>query len=602
MEDIIKILHKPGQPSVLDCTASSGHITRERLSSAWYARFLCLFPAFDVVFFLANSILLNYNKVSLRHTFGGIFKMWKRKTLKKKARKYIRTGFWRMMAVCFLIAALTSSYPLSTSFVSQHVEESSSQQPDSAYIPEVSNSEVLTVTITHISDDDEVQQEVLDSDSFQAADILIDLYTNASSAVFSALRAFNSLLADPFSYSTLFLVLGVFFSFFYQFFIANLLLVGQKRFFLELRNYPQTRISKIFYLYKLRYLWKPAWVMFWRSFFQLLWSFTIVGGIIKRYEYSLIPYILAENPAVGRKDAFYLSRQLMMGNKWQLFLLDVSFIGWKCLSALTLGVLDFIFVNPYIESTKAELYMTLRRNYVLSRSACYEKLNDLTLEHVLSEDELLISKALYDDSQGPYTKTVYFAPEQYPVFLYSIQPPAHAVDAPINPKQRYSLRSLCFLFYMLSIFGWLLETGITLIRDGSFLSHSFLWGPWIPLYGICGVCILILMRRLTDKPVLVFLLTMGLYAALEYGINWLADFGLDMQLRDYSGYFLNLNGRVYLGGTVAYALLGCMFLYYLAPVWNHYFIKLTRRKQILLCILLSLLLAADLVFSVFVYM
>ena len=165
--------------------------------------------------------------------------MWKRKTLKKKARKYIRTGFWRMMAVCFLIAALTSSYPLSTSFVSQHVEESPSQQPDSAYIPEVSNSEVLTVTITHISDDDEVQQEVLDSDSFQAADILIDLYTNASSAVFSALRAFNSLLADPFSYSTLFLVLGVFFTFFYQFFIANLLLVGQKRFFLELRNYPR---------------------------------------------------------------------------------------------------------------------------------------------------------------------------------------------------------------------------------------------------------------------------------------------------------------------------------------------------------------------------
>lgn len=49
------------------------------------------------------------------------------------------------------------------------------------------------------------------------------------------------------------------------------------------------------------------------------------------------------------------------------------------------------------------------------------------LEHVPSEDELLISKALYDDSEGPYTKISYFAPYQYPVFLFSMQPPIAAV-------------------------------------------------------------------------------------------------------------------------------------------------------------------------------
>ena len=56
-----------------------------------------------------------------------------------------------------------------------------------------------------------------------------------------------------------------------------------------------------------------------------------IGGIIKHYEYCMIPYILAENPKISRKDAFYLSKQLTNRNKWKLFLLDLSFLGWHVL-------------------------------------------------------------------------------------------------------------------------------------------------------------------------------------------------------------------------------------------------------------------------------
>lgn len=77
------------------------------------------------------------------------------------------------------------------------------------------------------------------------------------------------------------------------------------------------------------------------------------------------------------------------------------------LSLLSLGLVDFLYVNPYMATCKAELYLTLRRNYVLSRSPGYEYLDDSYLEHIPSEDELLISKALYDDSEGPYTQTSY---------------------------------------------------------------------------------------------------------------------------------------------------------------------------------------------------
>ena len=376
------------------------------------------------------------------------------------------------------------------------------------------------------------------------------------------------------------------------------MLIGEKRFFLENRNYRQTPVSKIFFLFKLRYIRHPAWVMFMRSLFQSLWNLTVIGGIVKHYEYILIPYILAENPRISRKDAFHLSRQLMRRSKWKFFMLDLSFAGWEILSLFTLGLLDLLFVNPYIAACRAELYATLRRNYVLSRSPGYEALNDSYLEHVPSDDELLISKALYDDSQGPYTKISYFAPEQYPVFLFSVQPPIKAVRSPIKAERKYDLLTYLFLFPVFSVSGWILETLIRLINDGVWVKSGILFGPWIPLYGLYGILILLLGKHLIKKPALVFILNMLLYSVLEYSANFISELITGKALREYSEFFLNLNGRVYLGGAIAFALIGCAILYYLAPRWADRYMKLGHSKRVFLCTLLYVLFIADVIFTV----
>ena len=62
-------------------------------------------------------------------------------------------------------------------------------------------------------------------------------------------------------------------------------------------------------------------------------------GIIKSYEYRMIPYILAENPSINWREAFRLSKAMMDGQKWNTFVLDLSFIGWDLLSAVTGGLL-----------------------------------------------------------------------------------------------------------------------------------------------------------------------------------------------------------------------------------------------------------------------
>lgn len=523
--------------------------------------------------------------------------MWKRRVLKRKARATMRRSYWRVISVCFLIAMLTASYAVSTTFFSLQLSPGS-YYSDAAYTSVISNSEVLKDTADHFLENTPLIR-LFHGSAAQIGSLVIDFYSASISVFFTILRSVNIFFSEQPGAAVIFPLIGILLAFLYFIFVNNILIVGEKRYFLENRNYSQTAVSKIFFLYKLRCIMRPAWVMFCRTLFQLLWNLTIIGGIIKHYEYSMIPFILAENPKISRKDAFFLSRQLMRRNKRKLFFLDVSFIGWELLSLLTLGLADLVFTNPYRTASKAELYLTLRRNYVLSRSPGYEQLNDSYLEHVLSEDELLISKALYDDSQGPYTKISYFAPEKYPVFLFSVQPPVKAVKAPVKPDRKYDVFSCIFLFHAFSVFGWVLETLIRLMRGGNPEISVLMPGPWIPLYGIYGILILLLFKRFYRKPDLVFLLNFILYSVLEYSINLGSALLFGAPLRDYSEFFLNLNGYIYLGGSVAFALLGCGFLYYLAPRWTDAYMKLGRSRRIFVSVILTVLFLADICAGIF---
>lgn len=94
--------------------------------------------------------------------------------------------------------------------------------------------------------------------------------------------------------------------------------------------------------------------------FTFLWSLLfIIPGIVKSYSYSMTFYILADNPEMSPTDAINESRRMMDGNKWRLFCLDLSFIGWYLLSFLTLGILLF-WVDPYQMMAHAEFYESIK--------------------------------------------------------------------------------------------------------------------------------------------------------------------------------------------------------------------------------------------------
>ena len=142
--------------------------------------------------------------------------------------------------------------------------------------------------------------------------------------------------------------------------IWNPLEVGCKKLFI-LCEYGTAETRCIWSVINRRDGKNVGWIMFLRTLFVSLWSLLfIIPGIIKQYEYMMIPFLLAENPQMNRKEAFEKSRQMMKGNKWAAFVLDLSFIGWSLLGIITFGLVNIFFAGPYQYLTQSQLYFRLK--------------------------------------------------------------------------------------------------------------------------------------------------------------------------------------------------------------------------------------------------
>lgn len=139
-------------------------------------------------------------------------------------------------------------------------------------------------------------------------------------------------------------------------FVGNLLKMGEYRFFI-LNQTAQPGIGTLLDGFRSGHYVNIVLTMFLRDLFTTLWSLLlVVPGIVKHYEYLMVPYIIAENPAMDYKEAFQISKQMMDGEKMEAFIMDLSFLGWYLLSAVTCGLLAIFYVNPYVQASFAEMY------------------------------------------------------------------------------------------------------------------------------------------------------------------------------------------------------------------------------------------------------
>ena len=146
------------------------------------------------------------------------------------------------------------------------------------------------------------------------------------------------------------------------FFVSNVVLVGGSRYFTLCHfDIDHVEYNEIFSGFKKKHYMNIVKIMFFKDLYVFLWSLLfVIPGIMKLYEYRMVPYILGENPEIDKETAFRLSSEMMEGEKFNAFVLDLSFIGWNFLSLLTCGILSIFYVNPYVYLTNAGLYLALR--------------------------------------------------------------------------------------------------------------------------------------------------------------------------------------------------------------------------------------------------
>lgn len=144
----------------------------------------------------------------------------------------------------------------------------------------------------------------------------------------------------------------------------NVLTVGGCKFFLEnaMQREEAAGVGLLFYGFLNGRFWHNVLTLFLRGLFTLLWTLLfLIPGIIKTYEYRLIPYLLAEYPDMEWQEVFRRSKELMDGHKMDAFVLDLSFIGWHLLGGISFGLVDIFYTNPYQNAVNAEFYMDLCR-------------------------------------------------------------------------------------------------------------------------------------------------------------------------------------------------------------------------------------------------
>lgn len=131
--------------------------------------------------------------------------------------------------------------------------------------------------------------------------------------------------------------------------------------FLDFKREGQTSVGALFMGYQKPWFPKSLLMTLLVGIYTLLWTLLlIIPGLIKSYSYAMSSYVLRDNSEISCDEAINESMRLMDGHKWELFLLDLSFLGWLLLSILSLGI-GLLWLYPYWLTAHAHFYEDLKR-------------------------------------------------------------------------------------------------------------------------------------------------------------------------------------------------------------------------------------------------
>ena len=585
--------------------------------------------------------------------------MLTRKEMKQKARQSLRKHYLMFVTVCVAAAILGTEF--SGSLDGIKIESREERSPETAVTGIVGRQPNLSdVVLDALQGNEEESRELSEELKEQAVQntkegrgsaalgrsrgVLAGFVNSVTSGsiLVTLIAAVNSMVGSAGITVFLFIVLSLLLALGAWVFLFNMYTVVSRRIFLEGRVYEKLTIQRFAFLLRVKRWTKVSLTMALASLYQMLWALTIVGGIIKRYSYFLVPYIAAENPDISPKKAVNLSRRMMHGHKWECFVFELTYWGWDMLGSLTFGLTAIFYSNPYKTAAFSEFYVQMRDLAKEKKIEGCELLNDRYLFEKADEDVIFeaygdsLASVWEEEEQEPeklrgvagflanvlgitvINRQDERAYEEYRNGQSKYQMIKAAVEGVVYPERlfpipeagkrqkletlrymrRYSVWSVILLFFAFSLIGWVWEVSLHLITDGVFVNRGVLHGPWLPIYGTGGVMILAVLNKFREKPLVEFLLTIVLCGCVEYFTSWFLEMTHNGEKWwDYSGYFLNLNGRICAEGLLVFGLGGMAIVYVAAPLLDDLIRKIPYKILIPVCITLLAVFGADEVYS-----
>lgn len=277
--------------------------------------------------------------------------MWTRRELKTKGKAAFLANYWKTVLIALILAFIVggAGAGAASGNSARLVFHNSGNT-----VNHVTTGGSSGVNVQWIDEEDaEILQELTD-DLHDDFGIDIDPATGNAAGAVAGVAVLGAIAAFIGFFVLIIAAVGILL----KAFLLNPLQGGISRFFVRNLN-TKAEIRELAYCYDHGYL-NTVKTLFLKELFTFLWSLLfIIPGIIKAYQYRMIPYILAEHPEMPCSEVFEKSKQMMQGQKWNAFVLDLSFIGWEILSLLTLGILGIFYVDPYRCMTNAALYEAL---------------------------------------------------------------------------------------------------------------------------------------------------------------------------------------------------------------------------------------------------
>lgn len=576
-----------------------------------------------------------------------------RKGMKVAAKKAQRQHYWIIVAICLFASVFGVAYTSSTLSVSTNISISTPQTEDSTQSNDMYDV-LQDLAVGNENDAREKvkqnQEQIVNNDTDatfgRRRGVIASLLNSfaSGSMVIAVADAINSVTHNGGVSIAVPVILSLAVYIFVWLFIQETYRIVMARMLLEGRSYNKLPASRFFYPIHTRKWPRMAWTMFVENVFLFLWSLTIVGFFIKQYSYRMVPYIVAENPNIEALDAIRLSRRMMKGHKWECFVADCSFLGWYLLNLITFGLSGIFYSNGYNAAFFAEYYVYVRSMAKTTGIAGSEMLNDEYLYFKADPQTLHTTYADVAQSVAQLEQNLVPAPkphgftgflsewlgirilhasavnryEEYREDLHQMQIgenilngsiyPGRLAPAPmpfkfreprtISADRSYSLVNLIMMFFIFCFVGWVWEVSLAFISEDMFVNRGTLHGPWLPIYGTGGVIILVLLKKLREKPALEFVAAMVLCGCLEYFSSWYLEMTHDGQRWwDYTGYFLNINGRICAEGLLTFGLGGLAIVYLLAPALDNLLSRIDARKLGIVAAVLLVLYCADQVYS-----